>query len=288
MIRDRLAGGGAVIGLSRFFNQRRTRKVAMETGRFEGKVALVTGGTQGVGAATARMMAARGAAGLIICGRQTLAGEAIAKDLTNSGCPTLFVTADLANVVDCFAVVDAAESRFGALHVLANVAGFTARGTILDTSVDLFDRLIAINTRAPFFLMQKAIPLMEKSGGGAIVNVLSIAAHGGAPHISAYVASKSALIGLTKNVAQSATRSRIRVNGLNMGWTATPGEDLVQQGAQGLGPDWLEAVARDRPFGRLLTPEEIARAIVFLASDESAIITGSVLDFEQAPIGPAN
>ena len=257
----------------------------MATGRFDGQYALVTGGTQGVGEATARLMAERGAAGLVICGRQADRGTAIAGELTSQGCSTVFVQADLADLADCFKVVDAAEAAFGKLNVLANVAGATDRGTIRDTSPDVFDRLISVNTRAPFFLMQRAIPLLQRANGGAIVNVISIAAHGGAPYISAYVASKAALVGLTKNVAHALQRDRIRVNGLNMGWTATPAEEQVQRHSHGRGDDWLQAISRERPFGRLLRPEEIARAIVFLASDESAIVTGSVMDFEQSPIG---
>jgi NAD(P)-dependent dehydrogenase (short-subunit alcohol dehydrogenase family) len=257
----------------------------MGTGDFTGKVCLVTGGTQGVGKATALMMADRGAAAMIICGRQQEAGERVRSDLEEKGVAALFVQADLVRVDDCIAVVDAAAARFGEIHVVANVAGATDRGTLESTDAETFDRLFAINTRAPFFIMQRAVPSMRKAGGGAIVNVISIAAHGGAPFISAYVGSKAALIGLTKNVAHALRHDRIRVNGLNMGWTATPGEERIQKTAHGLGEDWKETISRTRPFGRLLRPEEIARAICFLASDESAIVTGSIVDFDQTVIG---
>jgi NAD(P)-dependent dehydrogenase (short-subunit alcohol dehydrogenase family) len=257
----------------------------MATGDFSGKVCLVTGGTQGVGEATALMMADRGAAAVVICGRQQAAGERIRSTLEQRGAAALFVQADLARVDDCFGVVDAAAARFGEIHVLANVAGATDRGTLESTDPATFDRLFAINARAPFFIMQRAVPLMRKAGSGAIVNVISIAAHGGAPFISAYVGSKAALIGLTKNVAHGLRHDRIRVNGLNMGWTATPGEERIQKTAHGLGEDWEETISKTRPFGRLLRPEEIARAICFLASDESAITTGSIVDFDQTVIG---
>lgn len=257
----------------------------MGTGDFRGSVCLVTGGTQGVGEATALMMADRGAAAVVICGRQEGAGERVRAALERKGTVALFVHADLAKVEDCQAVVDAAAARFGTVDVVANVAGATDRGTLEATDPATFDRLFAINTRAPFFIMQRAVPLMRKAGGGAIVNVISIAAHGGAPFISAYVASKAALVGLTKNVAHALRHDRIRVNGLNMGWTATPGEERIQKTAHGLGDDWLETIAQTRPFGRLLRPEEIARAICFLASSESAIVTGSIVDFDQTVIG---
>ncbi len=257
----------------------------MSTRDFSGKVCLITGGTQGVGEATALMVADRGAAAVVICGRQDNAGARVRSALERRGVAALFVQADLSRVEDCFAVVDAAAAHFGALHVVANVAGVTDRGTIESTTPATFDRLFAVNTRAPFFVMQRAVPLMRRAGGGAIVNVISIAAYGGAPFISAYVGSKAALVGLTKNAAHALRHDGIRVNGLNMGWTATPGEELIQKTAHGLGEDWLETISSTRPFGRLLKPEEIARAICFLASDESAIVTGSIVDFDQTVIG---
>lgn len=182
-------------------------------------------------------------------------------------------------------MVDAAADRFGGLDVLANVAGLTDRGTIETTTPEIWDRLFAVNTRAPFFLIQRAVPHMRDRGGGTVVNVISIAAHGGAPFIAAYVASKSALIGLTRNLGHALRHDRIRVNGLNMGWTATPGEEAIQRSAHGMGDDWLEEIEADRPFGRLLRPEEVARAICFLASAESALTTGAVWDFDQMVMG---
>lgn len=257
----------------------------MRENDFTGKICLVTGGTQGVGEATAFLMAERGAAGIVICGRQQDAGRQVEERLAAKGTPALFVRADLSKVEDCFAVVDAAKVRFGALHVVANVAGCTDRGTIDTTDPATFDRLFAINTRAPFFIMQRVIPLMREAGGGTIVNVISISAYAGSPVICAYVGSKAALMGLTKNIAYSVRNDRIRVNGLNMGWTATPGEERIQKTAHGLGDDWQDEIADTRPFGRLLTSEEVARGICFLAGDESALMTGAVVDFDQTVVG---
>jgi NAD(P)-dependent dehydrogenase (short-subunit alcohol dehydrogenase family) len=170
--------------------------------QFEGKIAVVTGGTQGLGAATAQLFADRGAAGLVICGRNTGKGQAAAASLVRDRCPTFFVKADLADIADCRNVVAAAQSHFGRVDVLVNAAAATDRGTIFDTTPELFDRIFNVNVRAPFFLIQEAAKLMRSAKvHGTIVNVLSQAVHGGQPFISAYCAPKGALATLTKNVA---------------------------------------------------------------------------------------
>jgi len=254
--------------------------------QFEGRYAVITGGTQGLGEATARLFAKRGAAGLVICGRNEEKGQNVAQSLTETGCTTHFVKADLAKVEDCTEVIDRADREFGRIDILVNCAGLTDRGNILDTSVELFDRMFAINTRAPFFLMQGAAKIMRREGiAGAVVNVISMSSHGGQPFICPYSASKGALTTLTKNAAFALMRDRIRINGLNIGWMATPGEDRIQQNYHGAADDWLEQAAAKQPFGRLLQPEEVARAIAFMSSDESGMMTGSVVDFDQSILG---
>jgi NAD(P)-dependent dehydrogenase (short-subunit alcohol dehydrogenase family) len=137
-----------------------------------GNVAVITGGTQGLGEATARLFAERGAAGLVICGRNRERGKAIAEELSGTGCRTRYVEADLARVEDCQNVIAEADKTFGNLHALVNVAAVTDRGTILDTSPELFDRIFAINVRAPFFLMQYAAKIMRHNRTeGSIVNI---------------------------------------------------------------------------------------------------------------------
>lgn len=134
-----------------------------------------------------------------------------------------------------------AESCFGTLHGLVNCAGMSDRGTILDTSPQLFDAIMAVNVRAPFFLMQAAIKLMiDKGVEGSIVNIITMTSHGGQSFLSAYAASKGALVTLTKNVAFSAMRNRIRVNGLNIGWMDTPHEDDIQRQYHQAVDGWLE------------------------------------------------
>lgn len=253
---------------------------------FEGRHAIVTGGTQGLGEAVARLFAERGAAGIVVCGRNRERGEAVARELSAGGCPTRFVAADLARVADCRRVVAEADGAFGSVHALVNCAADTERGTILDTSEELFDRLFAINVRAPFFLIQDAAKVMRREGTpGAVVNVLSMSGHGGQPFICAYSASKGALATLTRNAAFSLMPDRIRVNGLNIGWMDTPGEDAIQRKFHGAGDGWLAEAEARQPFGRLLKTGEVARAAAFLCSDESGMMTGSLVDFDQAVLG---
>ncbi|WP_338572998.1 SDR family oxidoreductase [Erwinia billingiae] len=253
---------------------------------FNNKVFVVTGGTQGLGAAVAQLLAKRGARGIVICGRNTDAGRQQVETLCHSGCEALFVEADISSPAACEKVVAAAESCFGTLHGLVNCAGMSDRGTILDTSPQLFDAIMAVNVRAPFFLMQAAIKLMIANGvEGSIVNIITMTSHGGQSFLSAYAASKGALVTLTKNVAFSAMRNRIRVNGLNIGWMDTPHEDDIQRQYHQAEDGWLEKAEQQQPFGRLLKPTEVARGVAFLLSEESGMMTGAVIDFDQSVVG---
>jgi NAD(P)-dependent dehydrogenase (short-subunit alcohol dehydrogenase family) len=254
--------------------------------QFAGQYAVITGGTQGMGEAVARLLARRGAAGLVICGRNRAKGEKIAAELGKGGCKTVYVEADLANIEDCRKIIATADKAWGKLHVLVNCAGLTDRGTILDTSPELFDRMFAINVRAPFFLMQDAIKIMRRERiAGAIVNLITMSSYGGQPLITAYCSSKGALVTLTRNVAFAIMRDRIRVNGLNVGWSDTPGEDRIMKTYHGAQEGWLAAAEKQQPFGRLIKPEEVARAIAFLASAESGLMTGAIVDFDQSVRG---
>ncbi|WP_421724385.1 SDR family oxidoreductase [Bauldia sp.] len=256
------------------------------TRQFTGKVAIVTGGTQGLGEAVARLLAERGIAGLLLCGRSTEKGEAIVESLAETGCQAVFVTADLGLVEDCRRVVTTADTAFGRVDIVVNVAAMTDRGTILDTSPELFDALFAINVRAPFFLMQDAAKIMRREEiEGSIVNIQSMSGHGGQPFVCAYSATKAALSALTKNVAFSLMPDRIRVNGLNIGWMDTPGENTIQLKYHTDDAEWLDKAEHDQPFGRLLKTDEVARAVAYLASDESGMMTGSVIDFDQQVLG---
>jgi NAD(P)-dependent dehydrogenase (short-subunit alcohol dehydrogenase family) len=254
--------------------------------QFAGQYAVITGGTQGMGEAVARLFTRRGAAGLVICGRNKAKGEAVAGDLTKGGCKTIYVEADLTKVEDCRKVIAAADKAWGKLHVLVNCAGVTDRGTILDTPPELFDRIFAVNVRAPFFLMQDALKVMRRERiEGTVVNLITMSSYGGQSFITAYCSSKGALVTLTRNVAFSVMRDRIRVNGLNIGWSDTPGEDRIMKTYHGAKDGWLAEMEKQQPFGRLIKPDEVARAVAFLASAESGLMTGSIVDFDQSVRG---
>jgi NAD(P)-dependent dehydrogenase (short-subunit alcohol dehydrogenase family) len=251
-----------------------------------GKIAIVTGGTQGLGEAIARLFGERGAAGLVICGRNAKGGERVASDISSAGCPTVFVQADLANVADCRKVVAKADERFGRVDALVNAAALADRGDIFDTTEERYNEIFDVNVRAPFFLIQETVRIMRREKiAGSIVNIQSMSAHGGQPFITAYCASKGALATLTRNVAHSLLKFRIRINGLNIGWMSTPGEDHIQKTYHGARDGWLDEAVKTRPFGRLLDPKEVARACVYLCSDESGLITGSNIDFDQNVVG---
>ncbi len=258
-----------------------------EPSRLDGKVAVVTGGTQGLGAAICDLFAARGLSGLVFCGRQRERGLERQRRLCEGGAlDALYVQADLASVDDCREVVAQAQSRFGRVDLLVNAAALTDRGSLIDTSPELFDRMFAINVRAPFFLMQESVRLMRRLGiEGSIVNIGSMSALAGQSFLAAYCGSKGALATLTRNAAYSLLRNRIRVNALNIGWMASEGEDRIQREFHGASPDWLRDAAARQPFGRLVDPAEVARAVAFLCSDESGLMTGSVIEYDQSVWG---
>lgn len=255
--------------------------------RLDGRIAVVTGGTQGLGAAIARAAAEAGAAGVVICGRSVAKGASVAAAIIrDTGVPVEYAPADLARPEDCRAVIAAADARFGRLDVLVNAAGVTDRGTLLDTSPALFDHILAVNTRAPFFLMQEAVRLMIRDRiEGAVVNIGTVSAFTGQPFLCPYAVSKGALATLTRNAAFGLLRNRIRVNQLDIGWMETEGEDRIQREAHGAEPDWAAAAGARLPFGRLLQPEEVARAVLFLASPDSGMMTGAVIPFDQSVRG---
>lgn len=248
----------------------------------EGRVAIVTGSTQGLGEGIAHLFAARGVAGLVVTGRNAERGAKVKAALEASGVKTLFVEADLASVDDARRIVAEADGAFGRVDVLVNSAGITDRGTIWDTSPELFDAMFAVNVRAPFFLMQEALKVMKRGKTeGSIVNIISMSGHGGQSFITAYSASKGALATLTRNVAYSVMNHRIRVNGLAIGHMNTPGEDRIMKTYHGAQDGWLEQAEETKPFGRLLEVDEVARAVAYLASGESGMMTGSIIDFDQ-------
>ncbi|MCA3574384.1 MAG: SDR family oxidoreductase [Aestuariivirga sp.] len=255
----------------------------------DGKTAVVTGATQGLGEAIAHLFAERGVAQLVITGRNAARGEKVRAALEAKKVKTVFVAADLSRMEDVRKVIAACDASFGRIDALVNAAGLTDRGTIWDTTEARYDEIFDVNVKAPFFLMQDALHLMKKSkSSGTIVNILSMSGHGGQDFISAYCGSKGALATLTRNVAFTVMRYQIRVNALNIGWMDTPGEDRIMKTYHDAETGWLEQAEARRPFGRLLKPAEVARAVAYLSSEESGMMTGSIIDFDQQVLGTGN
>jgi NAD(P)-dependent dehydrogenase (short-subunit alcohol dehydrogenase family) len=252
----------------------------------EGKVVLVSGGTQGMGAAVARAAVDAGAT-VAVSGRREDVGQAFAVELQKQGeREALFVPADVGDTDQAAASVDEVVRRFGRIDGLVNAAGLTSRGTLLDTTPELFDQHVAVNLRGPFFLMQAAVrDMVGRREPGSIVNIITMSAHGGQPYLAPYVAAKAGLVGLTRNAAHAHRWDRIRVNGINIGWTETEGEDAVQREFHGAGDDWLEKAAAGLPMGKLGQPDEAAALVVLLLSDRSGVVTGSVIDWDQDVVG---
>jgi len=253
-------------------------------GRLQDRIAVVTGSNSGMGEGIARLFAQEGAS-LVISGRDEAKGEAVAKSIVEQSGQAIFRRADVSVEADCRALIDATVEHYGRIDVLVNNVGLSTRGTIEDTTVEVWDQLFATNVRSAFICMQQAVQYMKTHRRGSIINIGSVNAYIGEPKLMAYSASKGALMTLTKNTASYLNQYRIRVNQLNVGWTDTPNERRVKTEEEGKGDDWIEKAVKTRPFGRLLVPRDVAYAALYFASDESECITGSVLDLEQYPVG---
>lgn len=252
--------------------------------RLSGKVAVVTGAGAGIGEGIARLFAAEGAR-VVVSNRDVTKAEAVAHSICESGGHALPAKADVSLESDCRALINGAVDSWGQIDVLVNTVGWSARGTIEETSVELWDQVFQLNVRSSFICTQQAVTHMKPRQRGSIINIGSVNAYIGEPKLMAYAASKGALMTLTRNLASYLNRYRIRVNQLNVGWTLTPNEHYVKVHVEGKGENWVEEALQSRPWGRLLSPLDIAYAALYFASDESEAITGSVLDLEQYPVG---
>lgn len=256
------------------------------TGLLNDTIVLVSGGTHGLGAGIARRAAAEGAAGIAVTGRSADAGQQIAAELSGLGVPAVFLEADLLDTAQASSTVTRTIEHFGRLDAVVNAAGLTTRGSMTDTTPELFDQHIAVNLKAPFFIMSEAIKhLTGRGAAGNIVNIITMSEHAGQPYLAPYVASKAGLAGLTRNAAHAHRWDRIRINGINIGWTATEGEDLIQRRFHGGGDDWLKKASASVPMGKLGQVDEIAEFVVFLLSPRSGVVTGSVIDWDQNVVG---
>lgn len=250
-------------------------------------ITIISGGTQGLGEAVARRLIHQGlASGLVLTGRSADRGTRLAAEFSGAGVPSVFVAVDAADVTAPERVVAACQERFGTVHGVVNVAASVSRATIFEDSPEHFDQMMAVNVRAPYFLIQHASRLMIATGAtGSIVNVGSVSGHGGQPKLAAYSISKGALSVMTRHLAFALMRHRIRVNQVSPGWMDTESEHVTQTTLDGSPENWLELAEAERPMGRLVKPWEVANAIVFCLSPDSGLMTGNCIDVDQSVQG---
>ena len=240
--------------------------------RVEGKVALVSGGARGMGAAEARMLALEGAK-VVIGDILEDEGRRAEAEINEAGGECVFVRLDVTSAADWQNAVALAVSRFGKLDILVNNAGIVARGVLEDSSEEEWDRIMAVNGKGVFLGTQAAIPEMRRAGGGSIINTSSISGMVGQDYVqAAYNASKGAVRIFTKATAIQYAREGIRANSVHPGAVDTP-----MAGARLNDPE-LQRQSEERiPLGRTGKPEDIAYGVLYLASDESSFVTGSEL-----------
>ena len=249
-------------------------------GKLTGKVALITGATSGIGKATARLFAEEGA-DLVITGRRLELGRGVEKEIRDLGARTrcVFVEADHTQAGDCSRVVERTLAEFGRIDILFNNAGIVTSGTAETTSDEIWNETFAINVTAVWRMSKLVIPIMKKQGKGVIVNNGSDWSVVAGKDAFPYIASKGAVGMLTKAMALDYARDNIRVNAV------CPGDTLVdrwiERDFKGSDPTTIEEALRQSsaylPMGRFGKPEEIARAVLFLASDDSSFVTGHLL-----------
>lgn len=252
----------------------------------QGMAVLITGSTQGLGAEIALTAARQGARALALSGRDAGKGAAVVAAVEALGARARVFPAELADPEAPASLFAEASAWSGPLDGLVNAAGATDRASMLDGTAELWDRLFAVNARAPYLLMQAFIRrCLDLGRPGSVVNIQSMNAHCGAPSLAIYSASKGALATLTKNAANAHLADRIRVNGINMGWSPTPAEQVMQGETLGKGAGWLERAAAAMPLGRLLEPAEVARLACYLLGRDSGLQTGTCIDLEQKVVG---
>jgi NAD(P)-dependent dehydrogenase (short-subunit alcohol dehydrogenase family) len=240
-----------------------------------GKVALVSGAASGIGRATAELLGARGASVVVAdLPAQAEAAAAVVAAIGAAGGSARFVPTDVTDPTQVQAMVDAAIDTFGGLHLAVNNAGTPGTFAPLDRqTLDDWNAVVAVNLTAVFLAVQAEVPALLAAGGGSIVNVASAAGLMGFAHLPAYVATKHAVIGLTKSVALEYARAGVRVNAVCPGSVRTP----MLEGFAGGDETVLDGMGRGAPMGRLGTPSEIAEAIAWLCSDASGYVTGHSL-----------
>jgi NAD(P)-dependent dehydrogenase (short-subunit alcohol dehydrogenase family) len=242
-------------------------------GCLDHKRALVTGSASGIGQAIARLFAQEGAS-LILADIDQAGGQACAEDIQRSGGRCRFVVCDVTRNQDCAAAVALTQAVYGGLDIIVNAAGVIVRRSVVDLEESDWDRVMDVNAKSVYLVSRQAIPVM--AAGGSIINIASGWGLVGGPRAVAYCASKGAVVLLTKAMAIDCGPAGIRVNCLCPGDTDTP---MLREEARQLGmpEDTFLAQSADRPLGRIGSPQEIAQAALFLASDASSYVTGTTL-----------
>jgi NAD(P)-dependent dehydrogenase (short-subunit alcohol dehydrogenase family) len=244
-------------------------------GDLAGKRALITGGASGIGRETALLFAREGAAAAV-ADLDEVGGEAVAQAITGEGGRAIFVRCDVTQAVDCERAVRLTVEKLGGLDILFNNAGIIRRASVLDTTEEEWDRVMAVNAKSVFLMSKYAIPVMEKAGGGVIINMGSGWGLVGGANAVSYCASKGAVVNMTRAMALDHGAQNIRVNCICPGDTDTP---MLRNEARQLGVsdgDFLSEAA-ERPLRRIGRPGDIAQAALYLASDAAAFVTGATL-----------
>lgn len=245
------------------------------------KVILITGSTTGIGAAIAHKCISEGAK-VIIHGRDKERAKQMCAKLGENA---QYCLADLTKLSALDKLVHSALKHFGRLDSLVNNAGIYPRSSIEALTPQLYEKVMNVNFRAPLFLTQAAVKIFrQQKKGGTVVNIGSINAYCGEANMAVYAPSKGALMTMTRNLANELAAEKIRINLLNVGWTLTETEDALKQ-SQGFSKNWEKHLPKTyAPTGKLLRPEQIAKHVVFWASEKSAPATGQVYDVEQYPV----
>lgn len=245
--------------------------------RLLNKAALITGGTSGIGEATARLFAREGAK-VAITGRRREPGERVAGEINAWGGEAIFVEADVTRGDDCRRTVDEVLAKFGHIDILFNNAGIVTRGALEETSEDDWQYTFEVNVKGAYLMTKYVLPIMRAHGEGVIVNNASDWGIVGGPGYTAYSASKGAVVMMTKSVALEVARDHIRVNAICPGDTYVERWRADEYGDRALSfEENLKAMGEALPIGRVGTVEEIARAVLFLADNDSSFMTGAAL-----------
>ncbi|MGB0572892.1 MAG: glucose 1-dehydrogenase [Alphaproteobacteria bacterium] len=245
--------------------------------RLAGKTAIVTGSGSGFGEGIAQTLAREGAA-VIVNDVNENGGNRVATAITDAGGRAMFVIADVTRADEMQAMVDQTVDAFGGLDILVNNAGVShKRKAMLDVTEDELDRILAVNVKGLFHTANAAIPAMRNRGGGAIINIASTGAVRPRPGLTWYNATKGAVTTLTKSMAVELADDDIRVNAVNPVAGDTP---LLATFLSEDTPENREAFRQTVPLGRLSTPEDVANAVLFLASDEAPLVTGVCLEVD--------